>query len=104
MDGWPQNGAYLVGQARGNDPQNSDPKRGGGRTPPKKKQPPSSDLKPYEMGQNWSDFDENEAPGMFLKTPRSGIGFGPPGPQNYTVLDPPKETKSIFFWGGGVQT
>ena len=58
------------------------------------------------MGQNWPDFDENEAPGIFLKTPRSGIGFGVPGPQNYTVLDTPPQKSRIFFFGGGegVQT
>ena len=38
------------------------------------------------MGQNWPDFDENEAPGIFSKTPRSGIGFAPPGFQNHVVL------------------
>ena len=56
------------------------------------------------MDQNWSDFDENEAPGMFLKTLRSGIGFGPPGPQNYTVLDPPPKKVEKNSGGWGVQT
>ena len=98
MDGWPQNGAYLVGQARGEDPPPKfRPKKRGGAPPPQKKQPPSSDLKPYDMGQNWSDFDENEAPGMFLKTPRSGIGFRPPGgPKIIQFWTPPSQTKKIL--------
>ena len=54
------------------------------------------------MGQNWLDFDENEAPGSSLKTPGSGIGFGAPGPPNYTVLNPPPKKKSDFFVEGGV--
>ena len=63
MAGWPQNGGYRVGQAWGNDPQKIDPKQKGGAPP--RKQPPILHLKPYEM--NWSDFDEDEAPGISFR-------------------------------------
>ena len=93
----------------GTTPKNGAKKEGGGRPPPTK-QSPSSDLKPHEMAQNGAEFGENEAPGMFLKkSPRSGIGFGPPGPQNHTRLKkklklaPPKKSKKKVG-GGGVPT
>ena len=58
-----------------------------GGTPPPQFRLLRPDVKAYEMGQNWSDFDENEAPGMFFQTQVSGTGPAAPGLLNYAVWD-----------------